>query len=153
MPLKECSICGKEYERKNLKKIGSIFYCSSCYIKKRKEHREFLKRDILGIRKRNDLEKEWKEKRESQPLIIKGSKVKKVSAQFHPYLTKDEKKFLYKKYFTQGLNSITIKNKINKISNHIKSSICTWKQENIENKNINEKFKEEYLKLVMNDQR
>jgi len=150
MPLKECSICGKEYERKNLKKIRNIFYCSSCYIKKRKEHREFLKRDILEIRKRSDLEKEWKEKRENQPLIIKGSKVKKVSAQFHPYLTRDEKKFLYKKYFAQGLNSITINNKI---SNHIKSSIYILKQENIENKNINENFKEGYLKLVMNDQR
>lgn len=151
MKLKECDTCKKEFPKKELKRLPNEWRCKICQRKKIKEKREFLKRKVLGIRKRSDLEKEWKktrEERENKIPKIKGS-IKRVSNKNSlPYLTKTEKHFLYLKHSQNGLTPQEARERIQKDIKHINKMIYTWKQENIEDKEINRRFKEEFTKLI-----
>lgn len=144
---KECDICKNKFKKKELKKLNAGLVCSKCASEKRKKHREFLKRDILGIRKRSDLEKEWAKKRKENLPKIKGQKVKKVSRQLHHYLTKVEKYVLYKKYKALGWDSQTINNKIKQDTEYLKNFVEKMKQQNKSNEEISKKFKEEFARL------
>jgi len=116
-----CERCKKEKPRREIKRLRDGLTCIQCIQEKRKEHREFLKRKVCGIRKREDVMKEAKEKRERKEKnslfkkqivkpIIRG--VKKIirTKQIHLYLTKDEKKFLYFKCINQGMKRLMFKN-------------------------------------------
>jgi hypothetical protein len=79
---------------------------------------------------------------------MKGKIIKRNSKYLHTYLTNDEKKLLFKKYTSMGYSNEEADNKINKITNHINKLTYTWKQENIEKKELNRRFQEEFAKLI-----
>lgn len=159
----QCNRCPKRDSPKNLKKIGREWVCKNCYRKGKKKHREFLKRDILGIRKREDMVKEWAEKRkqrereekERAKLVqvpkIKGAKKRAYSKRFHLYITSIEKQVLYRKYTSQGLDSITAGKKVKDTITQINTKVKEWYEAKLTDKIINEKFKEEFAQLIMRD--
>lgn len=117
-----CDKCGKKVASfKKLKKVNEGYLCADCIRENRAKRREFLRREVLGIRKREDLMKEWAEKREARkeeqerlkkmygepkPKIksIKPNKIKISTLGI--YVTKNEKLFLYKK-LTTGKDPLT----------------------------------------------
>ena len=172
MQLKECDICETKERRKNLKRINRIWMCGGCHRKKRNENREFLKRDILGIRKRSDLMKEWKEKRKLKEAIAKrhAKEIKKIKSSKYKiqdakrerrfgrkphkvsslglYITRNEKEVLYqilinKSYSSQEANE-HIKQMCEKM-NELSKKLNKMKREK---EDINIIFKEEFAKLI-----
>ncbi len=127
-----CDKCGEKVRRfKDLKKVNEGFLCGKCIKENRAKHREFLRREVLGIRKRSDLLKEWAEKRkqrkEEQERLrklyggakpqIKSSKEDKLKINtLGLYLTKDERLFLYKK-LVQGENPLSSEEANKRIKN------------------------------------
>ncbi len=178
----ECAYCknnfegeGKgEFRKMGIVRIGRLWRCKTCKKNNKKDHREFLKRKILGIEKRSDLEKKWaakreqreKEKKEKKDFapIIPGSEVqeKKKNALFDRisrrgswyifgYLTRTEKQFLYNKYTTRKVNPLTIeeaKEKINKDVDFLAKFVKNMKKEKKPQEEIDTKFKEEFAKLI-----
>ncbi len=161
-----CDKCGTQVAKfKHLKKVNEGFLCRKCIVKNRKKHREFLRREVLGIRKREDLEKEWAEKRkakqEEQERLRKiygdakpgiksiKSKGQKISS-LGIYITKNEKLVLYKK-LTTGENAITsdeaniriklLSNEMSKVKEELKEEVKTQEE-------FNKRFKEEFAKLA-----
>ena len=154
----ECFKCHKKDRQKNLKKLNEGLCCSHCQKELRKNHREFLKRNILHIRKREDLMKEWQKKREQRQLIpkIKGSKDTSQIKIINPYkgiwLTSIEKYIIYKKYSSMGWDVNLIKKRYEEIKNQFESMIEKWREEKKTDEDINKKFKEEFAKLIMENQ-
>ena len=73
-----CDKCGEKVRRfKDLKKVNEGYLCPKCIRENRAKRREFLRRNILGIRKRSDLIKEWAAKRELRKNITYKPKIKK----------------------------------------------------------------------------
>ncbi|KKM06105.1 hypothetical protein LCGC14_1747250, partial [marine sediment metagenome] len=118
----KCRTCGIEKSKRDTKKINNQRICKSCLKKRRYKHREFIKRDVLGIRKRGDLLKEWKEKREikkAEKEVIKQAikeererkkrnksvtlkRLPRQKIKIYSYLSLEEKQLLFKKYYKQG---------------------------------------------------
>lgn len=170
--LKECDTCGKKDRQKNLKKINGEWRCISCNSKKRKEHREFLKREICGIRKRNNLRKEWIEKRKLKESIskrheremkkIKGSKFsvenyKKLrvygrrpqkTLSLSLYITRNEKDVLYRILTNKGYSSKEANDHIRLISIKMEELSKKLNKEKRKKEDINIVFKEEFAKLI-----
>jgi len=155
----KCDYCSKEEIYTKMKRINGNWRCEKCVIRKRKENREHLKRDVLGIRKRSDLEKEWKIKREESEKLrkiieskapkIKGQKIKRVCKQLHFYLTSVEKQFLYRKYQTMGLSNQEMKERIENDSKFLNDLVKELREKNKTEDEISNKFKEEFSKLIM----
>ncbi len=175
----ECAYCkdsfegsGKnEFRRMGIVRIGKLWKCKTCKKNNKKDHREFLKRKILGIEKRSDLIKKWaaqreqreKEKKDFAPKIP-GSIVqeKKKNALFERisrrgswyifgYLTRTEKEVLYQKYTTRKINPLTIekaKEKINKDVDFLAKFVKNMRKGKKPEKEISIKFKEEFAKLI-----
>jgi len=119
--------CDKCREPKKLKKVNEGFLCGKCRRENRDNHREFLRREVLGIRKRSDILKEWAEKRKLRKNIVGKVKVSKPeikkpkedSSRINTlglYLTKDERLFLYKK-LVQGENPLSSEEANKRIKN------------------------------------
>ena len=146
-------LCGNKFKKKQLKRLPSGWFCDVCYRKKREEHREYLKRDILGIRKRADLLKEWEQKRNQRMFLpkIKGSKDQAINKRTNPFkgiwLTKLEKYIIFKKY--RHLGEDFARNKLEEINNTFEKMIDKWREEKKTNEEININFKEEFAKLIM----
>lgn len=147
----KCDDCGIEVNRlKDLKKMNAGFFCSKCYSKRRKAHREYIKRDICGIRKRSDLEKEWAEKRKFQPPKIKGEMgIRIKSSNYFFYLTKAERQLLWKKFIKMGLPDIQADRRIKQITLHLQALVINLRNKNKTEIEISNKFKEEFAKLCM----
>jgi len=155
----KCDGCGCEVRRlKYLKKLNGGFFCKKCEQKRRKKHREFLKREICGIRKRSDMIKEAKEKREKQSILRKivsalpkiksiKSKGKKISGLgFH--LTKDEKLFMYKNLVNRGLESDAASRRIKNLTEQMQELKERLRNEKLSEVEFNKRFKEGFAKLV-----
>lgn len=113
-----CSVCNKEYNKRDIKRINGICTCIFCLRKKRKKRRDYLLHEVAGVRRIADLRKEWKEKRKEKkkkrrfvsatktnlPPKIKGEKRTVISKKVHLYLTRDEKKVLFKKFIKTMTN-------------------------------------------------
>ena len=153
-----CDKCGKDVRRfKFLKKSKGKYLCKKCIRENRKNHREFLRRDILKIPKRSDLLKEWAEKRELRAKIIgskpdiklpKRDKLKINTLGF--YLTKDERLFLYKK-LVQGENTLSSEEANKRIKNLTEQMKILI--ENLRNKvktqeEFRKRFDEGFAKLI-----
>lgn len=154
--LRNCSDCGKQGKKKQMKRIKEGWYCLECSIKLRKNHREYLKREVLGIRTREEILKEWKAKRERSEKLrsivtpkIKGQKEKKKVRQIYFSITSVEKQFLYKKYSLMGWDGLAIKNKIETDSAYLKELVSKLRNQSKSEEEINNKFKEEFAKLIM----
>ncbi len=158
--------CGFISDRlKDFKKCNSGFYCKKHYAEKMKKHREYLKRDVLGIRTRKQQIKDWEEARklkESRKKIVSprlpkipGSKLNRPSPKISPlgmWLTKDERKVLYFKYINQGMDSREANKKLKEsvefLSVEFLSSLVKKLREKKKtDKQINVIFKEEFAKL------
>jgi hypothetical protein len=151
----ECGKCHKEKPKREMRRINNILICKDCYKEGKKEHREFLKRQVLGIRKRKDLLEEWKQKRKEREMYqfpkINNSNKKRLgkgSAYIFCYLTKVEKQFLYKKYTSEGLDPERVKEKIEANIIHLSDLVRKLMKQNKLKEEINRKFKEEFAKLI-----
>ncbi len=172
MNLKKCNTCGKEDKQKSLKKINRELRCRTCDSKKRKEHREFLKREVCGIRKISDLKKEWAEKRKLKEAIskrrkkelkeikeskfdIKGYKAVRVFgrksnkvANLSLYITRNEKDVLYRILVNKGYSPKEVNNHIKGISVKMIEHSKKLNKEKRKKEDINIVFKEEFAKLI-----
>jgi len=154
----KCSKCEKEVKKlKELKKTKDGYFCKKCMKEKRKEHRKFLLRKIIGVRKRRskeeieeDRKRKEKEKREYKP-IIKGAKERKTYAPrigaLGLYLTKEEKKVLYYKYIEKGLGQEEANDCIRNNVAFLNNLVEKMKRQNKTKEEINNKFKEEFAKI------
>ena len=156
--------CGKKDRRRNLKRIKDSWYCISCQSERRKNHREYLKRDVLHIRKKADIMKEVAERRkrlleeynkrkETEPQMpkIKGSKSRSVSNQLHFYITKDERQFLWKKYILMGLSPILANEEIKRDVKFLTEFVEKLRNQKKTDEQISSHFKEEFAKLIIKD--
>lgn len=162
-----CDKCGKKVARfKHLKKVNEGFLCGNCIKENRKNHREFLKRNILGIRKRSDILKEWAEKRkvreEEQERLRKiygdaKPKVKSVKEDrlrintLGLYLTKDERLFLYKK-LVQGENPLSSEEankRVNNLTEQMKILIEKLRDKVKTQGEFKKRFDEGFARLIM----
>lgn len=163
----ECGTCHIEKPKRDTKKINKKIICNLCIKKRRDKHKEFIKRDILGIRKRKDLLKEWKQKRKEKeeqiPPKIKGSNIEKLRSDIikrlsrkgswyaFGYLTKVEKLVLYKKYVSQGMNPETASIKIKRDVKYLSEFVEKLRNKKKSDEEIGKKFKEEFAKLIASD--
>jgi hypothetical protein len=142
-PIK-CSGCKLEKPAKHSKRLNGGLFCADCALKKRHEHREFLKREICGIRKRSDLEKEWielRKKRESMPLSPNRT--------YNCFsISKIERQILWKKYCREGLSyeeaNKTIKLNLKYLHTLMEELRLKGKAE----QDLKVKFNEEFAKLL-----
>src|SRR3990172_12201486 len=67
----KCDSCPKEESYTKFKRMNGSWRCIPCYRKKIKDNREHLKRDVLGIRKKEDLVKEWEARRKLREALSK----------------------------------------------------------------------------------
>lgn len=123
-----CDKCRRKVPKlKYLKKVNEGYLCRDCIRENRAKHREFLKRDVLGIRKRSDLLKEWAAKRKLRESIVgkigtskpQIKRPKEDTLRINTlglYLTKDERLFLYKK-LVQGENPLSSEEANKRIKN------------------------------------
>lgn len=152
-----CSVCGTEDGKswKRLKKLKCEYFCRECLKEKKKNHREFLRREVIGIRKKEDIMKEAAERKKlNEKLvkerlpIIKGVKVtKKKISTLGLWLTNNEKLVLYRKYVKKGLNPKEASDKIKGITTHLEELVKQMREKNKSEKEINIRFKEEFAKL------
>lgn len=132
--------CGIEITRKKGVYINKIWRCKNCHKKKKAAHREFLKREVCGIRKRSP-----NGTRKGVP-IIKGVKEKRIIPPMG--FTFEERQFLFKKYIKSGLSKDEINIKIQKDIDYIKELVNKLRTQQTPEENLNKKFKEEFAKLV-----
>ena len=151
----ECGTCHKKKTRREVKIISKIVTCRPCFKERRANHREYLKRDICGIRKRSDLVKEWAEKRKIQgrlPPKIRGQR-RIGRGTRNPYLgiylTSVEKYIIYKKYAHLGED--VARERLHKITEHFNQMIAKKKEEGKTTEELNITFKEEFSKLIMRE--
>ncbi len=150
-----CEKCGKDVRRfKNLKKIGGKYICNGCDKENRKNHREFLKRKVIGIRKRRSSEEVKEEQKKLNriyksiiPEIETKTKRQKINS-LNLYLSKNERLVLYKQLLRNGLNSKQANKRIDNLSeemsNHLKKLRCEVKSD----EELNKRFKEKFAELI-----
>lgn len=145
----KCDLCQELKIRRKVKKIGSFCKCYDCIKIKRLEHREFLKREICGIRKRRT-SKEVQEERERETKVpkIKGSKEKRKLKNSHLYLTRVEKEVLFRKYLKQGLVVEEIRKKIKENLKYLSDLTIKLREQRKSEIEVNRIFKEEFAKLL-----
>ena len=151
--MRTCETCNQSKPLRQIKRINGFKICLDCIRKKRKEHREFLKRKVCGIRKREDMIKESKERklREQKKVKaffpkIKGAKNIQISKQFHLYLTSDEKKVLYFKAL-KTMSSEEANEKVKSLGLRMNKLVVKLRQEIKGEKDLNKRFKEEFAKM------
>lgn len=148
----KCCKCGAESSsKKEFKKLPSGFFCKKCYQEKRANHREYLKRDILGIEKRGA------NKSKENPLIketfkpaIKPIRQKKPRiSSLGIYITKEEKKERYWAFIRQGMSSEEANERVNNICKRM-SELKKELKETVKSKEeLNRRFKESFEELCM----
>lgn len=168
----QCTSCKKVYEgsslkdfnKQGLKRIGRKWKCTPCCRKERAEHRDKLLHEVVGVRRRVDLEKEWAEKRrlreeekafnQNNFPVLKGAVVKDVkkSKQNHFYLTKTEKYFIYKKYSHIGVPDKKIKERMDNLVNQLNGIVNKMRSQNVPEEKMKSKFKEEFARMVMEEE-
>lgn len=145
--LGNCSQCGFEDKWKKLIRLNGGWICKPCHRERKKEHREYLKRDVLGIRKIEDVRKEAEEKRKEKKNFvpfIKGSKEKNPYVGI--YITRTEKDIIFRKYSHLGWDYA--EKKVEEIVKHLNNLKQKWKDEKLEREEVNIRFKEEFAKLI-----
>lgn len=153
---KKCCKCGEGRKgQTKLRKLKDGYYCTKCNKEKRDKRRDHLLHDVLGVRRRKDLMKEWKEKRDLRKTIerrsakplIKSIRNKGRVKVLGMWLSKDERLFLYQKYIKKGLDSIQANKKIKNSVEHLNKLVTKMRGQKKTDKEINVKFKEEFAKL------
>lgn len=150
---RSCDKCGSECYHVKLKRLNDGLICPKCVKENRKKHRDFLRKEIICIRKRRtpeemlaDEKKIFKKQRPKDiPPKIKGSKKPKIiSKQAYLYLTKDEKYILYKKLISRDLSGEQASKRIKEISIKMRELAIRLREEERQNKitidEMNKKF-------------
>ena len=168
--LLNCSLCKKDYPIKRVQVIKGVVKCKPCKKKARDEKMEFFKRNVLGVRKRVDMIKEWKEERkirraekEVTRQSIKEERERKETKSIptllpskekiktYSYLSSEEKRLLYQKYLKQGYDPETSNLKIKKCVDHMTNLREELRTKKVPEENISNHFKEEFAKLLMQE--
>jgi hypothetical protein len=143
MKTKKCVICNKEFD-KEIKRINKEWICSKCYIQKKKNHREYLKREVLGIKKRSL----GKIKEQPKPEIKKQKSSEIKSIKINNYFTITEKQFLFRKYYKKGLSKEEIIIRVNKDKEYLDNFVKDLMKQEKQKEEISKKFREEFSKLI-----
>lgn len=145
---KTCSRCHILKPKEVVKRINKQWVCKPCLKESKVNHREHLKRDILGIRTKSDQIKEWAEKRKEKEgtLVINCSRPRSLSF----FLSQTEKQVLFKKYVKMGLSYDEADQRLKADVNFLRDLVLKLRQQNKSESDINTKFKEEFAKLLMN---
>ena len=146
----KCCKCNKQLPLRRLKKLRDGLYCLNCQTKKRKEHRLNLKETLIkeGLMKKRKTKQELpkiKFTKEKQKKLSKKQVSKKLRTL---YISKTEKDVLYPKFKKKGFTSKESNERIKKLCLQMEIVKEKLKNENLEEKEINEKFLEEYNKLI-----
>lgn len=165
MKPKTCIECHKEFTKKKIQRIRldgkKQWVCVFCKRKRRDKKRDILLHTIGGVRRREDILREAKEKRKRIfsfqrikravfPSVfpsIKSAKPKRRLSTFGMYLTKEEKQILFKKYCLNGLNPEEANKKVKQRVEFLSKLVQKLRAEKKSEKEINERFKEEFAKL------
>jgi hypothetical protein len=140
-----CNKCNKVKKVKKATKINGSIFCPECMIEKRKEHRDFLKHEILGIKRRCDLEKEWANKRKEKanaPVICVAK------PKFYFSISGVERQILFKKYLKSGLSYEESDRKVKCTCNYLQDLMAELRLKIKDTKELNIRFKEEFAKLL-----
>ena len=167
----KCFKCGKKFRRRNLKKLNSGWFCIHCYSEKKKEHREYLKRNVLGLTKEQE-ERELKDEKNNyrkkerrkirelkpkkqrvSPPKIKGSKNRVHKRNSSLFLTKLERQVLWKKYLLMGFSPELADEKIKRDMKFLSDLIEKLRKKKKSDEEISNRFKEEFAKLVMESEK
>lgn len=151
---KKCGFCKKTFPKSKIARINKMWRCIFCKRKKRKEHREDLRRNVLGIRKRADISKEVRERREQREKegnkylpSIKSIKYRKITPALGLYLTKVEWQVLNQKYINNGLSSKEAYRKVKGIREYLMDFTQKLRKEKKSEEELSIRFKEEFAKL------
>ncbi len=155
----KCCKCSNESDKlKHFKRINHKLYCPECYKKKREDRKEFIKRDVAGIRKREDIIKEASERRKNtKPPIVRDSwkeksifprNSKKGSKNMSIYLTRNEKQFLFGKYIKAGYSPEGADKKVKNDVRYLNDFLTRLKETKKQKEEVNNRFKEEFAKLL-----
>ena len=151
-----CEECNKAVKRfRDLKKIGGKYICKECVRKRRKKHREFLRRDIIKIRKRRspeEIKEEQKKLNKIYKSIIpkiespkaKRQKINKLGL----YLSKNERLVLYKQLLRNGSNSKQANERIDNLNNEMSNHLKKLRYEVKSDRELNIRFKEKFAELM-----
>lgn len=125
-------------------RVHRALLCSTCLKKKREANREYIKREVLGIRKRSDLEKEWEKKRK---LYMSNLPNKET---YKPYLSmsKIERQILWQKYCKDGLSYDEADWKVKSTIAYLKILMTDLKTKIKSEEDLEVRFKEEFVKLL-----
>ena len=117
-----CDKCGDDVRRfKFLKKMNGGRFCKKCARKKRLEHREFLKRDICHIPKREEIVKGYSEKRKEKEKLMK----------------------------TLGFDSKTANERIDNLCEKMRKVVEKLRETVKSEEDLNKRFREEFGKMCM----
>jgi len=141
----KCNGCGNIVPVRKLKKINGGLLCPDCVRKKRKKHREFLLRDVIGVRKRSNLEKEWKKERDKLNKFYQPKIRDKVMKGMN--LSRDEKNFLYRNCRKNGLTIDESRERMNNLTIKLKKLVKKLRKKKVTEEEINRRFKEEFARL------
>lgn len=142
-----CVRCGEHFDsRKKVKKLKDGFYCKNCNKEKRKEHRNYLKKEI---QKEDNLKKELKAKDKNLPLspALRSIKRKPKISGLGLYITKEEKKERYLSFIKRGMSSEDAKKRIDNVCNEMVLLRDELKTEIKDKEELNERFKKAYEEL------
>lgn len=158
----KCNSCSCEVEKlKYLKKLKDGLFCKKCYAERRAKKRDYLLHDVVGVRRRAELEVEWAKKRDEKRVLrvnkkeidpslpqIKGKRrySPKIS-QMGLYLSKEEKTFLYWKYRGEGLSSDEANLELKGAVEFLSEFVRKMREKKRSEEEISVKFKEEFAKL------
>ena len=149
---KRCLVVLPFRKLKRIKKNGEkIYLCPRCYSINRKSFRKECK-ETIPIIVRVIEEKKPEKQRGYIPMRYKTEeekeKLKARKAKLGFYLTYDESKFLWKKYFREGNSPVECSKLVKKIKANLNALVKKLKSEKVEHESINKEFKEAFRKLV-----
>ncbi len=151
---RKCGDCKETFPKSQITRINKMWRCIFCTRKKRKDHREHLKRNVLGIRKRSDILIEVRERREEKrkmsgnfSLPLEKVRMKKRTPGLGFYLTKLEWQVLNQKYTNQGWSYKEANQKVKGIREYLINFVQKLREEKKSEEELDIRFKEEFARL------
>jgi len=154
MITRTCVECNEEFPKNEIKRINKKWICVFCWRKNRDNKRDHLLHTIGGVRRKEDIIKEAKEKRKrifqrvKRAVLpaIKSIKRKKW-APLGISLTLIERQLLFRKYCSNGLSHQDADKKVKERVKFLKDLVQRLREKRKSEEEINKIFKEEFAKL------
>lgn len=156
-----CSKCGKNVNKiSDLKKIHDFRYCKNCYIARRKERRNETinfskdKDKIMELSRQIRREEYFKYKQNKNPTefipeIKNKQKLRTQPKKFEPFLTLQEKQYLFGKLIKKGFSENEAKERLKKLTdfqNELRKKLIVNKITIEETKSLQTKLIEDLFK-------